>query len=267
MEILNGYPVIGDDYRVDPNLDGEFGTGYEERDYASYPLGGLKCARMYEGPRYDLATIKERTREKTAKKQWISDRCDLVGSKVKNQSSSSYCWIHAPVRAMECKYILMGGKVFVLSAFWPGARIKNGRNQGGSGIVGVKYLAEHGTCVESMCPPLSEAGNAAFRPDRDPAHEANAAMHQIVTWDDFDPSDKLAIWSAIIDDHAVTVGIPAWGHEVCLTFLVLDGDTVREGFDNSWKYTWGNNGRGVLSGNKQRFDEAGRVGVMEPAAA
>lgn len=267
MELLHGYPVIGDDFRVDPNLDGEKGTGYIERDYASYPLGGLKCAKMYSGSRYSLVEIKERIKEKNANKSWLSDKADRVGSKVKNQSSSSYCWIHAPVRAMELAYIKQGGKVFTLSAFWPGARIKKGQNQGGSGIVGVEYLNEHGTCIESMCPPLDEAGNAAFRVDKDPDHEANALNHQIVTWDDIDPNDKLAIWSAIVDDCAVTVGIPAWGHEVALTFLVLEGDTIREGFDNSWKYTWGNNGRGVLSGNKQRFDEAGRVGVLEPAAA
>ena len=34
-------------------------------------------------------------------KNWLTDIADRVGSIVKNQKQSSYCWIHAPVRAME----------------------------------------------------------------------------------------------------------------------------------------------------------------------
>lgn len=260
MEILNGFPVIDDTFRVDPNLDGEHGRGYIDRDYLAYPLGGQGFSRAFSQHRYTLDEIIERIKEKTANKSWMTDKCDRVGSKVKNQSRSNYCWKHAPIRGAEIKYVIMGGEVKTLSAFWGAARIKNGRNQGGWGIQAAEYMAKYGAPLESLHPPMD------FSVDRNPETEANAARHQLVTWDDIEPSDKLTIWSSVVDDHAVTVGIPAWGHEVCLTFLVLEGNTIREGFDNSWGTSWGNNGRGVLKGNMQRFSEAGRIGVMEPAA-
>lgn len=260
MEMLNGFPVIDDTFRVDPTLDGEHGRGYIDRDYQEDPLGGLGFAKAFSLHAYTMAELIERIKEKTANKSWMSDKCDSVGSKVKNQSNSNYCWNHAPVRGAEIKYVMMGGQVKTLSAFWGAARIKGGRNQGGWGIQAVKYLHEYGVPLEEFHKPMD------FSVDRSLETEANAKQHQVVTWDDIDPSDKLTIWSAVVDDHPITVGIPAWGHEVCLTFLTLDGSTIREGIDNSWNTTWGNNGRGVLKGNMQRFSEAGRIGVLEPSA-
>lgn len=258
---INGFPVVDDSYRVDQVLDtDEFGTGYVERDYSDYPLGGLKCAMANTTPTFSQAELLERIAEKTAKKSWITDKCDAAGLTVKNQSRSSYCWIHAPVHGMEVQYVLQGGDVKVLSAFYAGARIKNGRNQGGSGITGVKWLHENGTCLESMHAPMD------FKVDRNPEHEANAKLHQLVGWEDLDPRDMMAIFSKIVLDQPVTVGIPAWGHEVLITFLVVESGLILPGFDNSWGTSYGKNGRGVLRGKMTRFDEAGSVANVEPAA-
>lgn len=257
MEI-QGYAVVGDDHRVDPNLDG-FGTGYESRDYDEFPMNGLEFAAARDIPSFSQNEILDLIAEKTAKKTWVRDKCDAVGSKVKNQSSSSYCWGHAPVRGMEVDYVLQGGVVKVLSAFYLCSTIKNGRNQGGSGIVAAKFAHERGTCLESMHAPMN------FKVNTSAEAKENAALHQITAWEDLDPSDKLAIWTRIVLDMPVTVGIPSWTHEVLLTFLVNDNGTIREGFDNSWGTSWGTNGRGVLTGSKQRFSEAGSIISVEPA--
>lgn len=255
---INGFPIVDD---AKPAVVDGYGTGYQPRDYASIALNSLKCTRASTVARLSEQEIKELIAEKTAKKSWITDHADRVGSKVKNQSSSSYCWIHAPVRGMELFLVHAGETPLTLSAFYAGSRIKNGRNQGGSGITGVKWLHEHGTCVEEMWPPMQFRGRVT------PEIEANAELHQITVYEEFDPDDYQMIWSSIVQDQPVTVGIPAWGHEVLLTFLTLDGNSINEGFDNSWGTGYGKNGRGVLSGRMRRFDEAGRIAAMESSAS
>lgn len=257
------FHVLDDSYRFDPNLD-DFGTGYESRDYDEYPMNGFEFCAAPTFKALSLKELVEIAKEKKAKKTRIIDKCDAAGLKVKNQSRSSYCWIHAPVHGQEIRYVLQGGKLKVLSAFWAGARIKNGRNQGGSGITGVKFLHDNGTCLEEMHKPMD------FSVDRNPEHEANAKLHQITTWNDLDPQDRLLIaTSVLVYERPVTVGIPAWSHEVAITFYepTASGDDIDEGIDNSWGTSYGDNGRGILKGRYKRFDEAGSIGDLEPASA
>lgn len=253
--------VVDDSFRVDPNLD--VGTGYEGRDLQEYPRNPFEFCAAPTFKALSLKELVEIAKEKKAKKNRIIDKCDAVGSKVKNQSRSNYCWNHAPIRGEEIRYVLQGGKIFTLSAFWGAARIKRGMNRGGSGIVAVRYLHDHGAPVESMHAPMN------FKVNNDPATEANAALHQLPSWNDLEPRDRLLIATAVlVYERPVTVGIPAWGHEVVITFYepTERGDDIDEGFDNSWSTNWGDNGRGILRGRMKIFDEAGAIGDAEPAS-
>lgn len=252
MPEIQGFPVIDDTF----GHIGMDGTGYESRDYAAYPLCGLEKSAAFADPVIDPSEYKDRIEEKTANKSWISDICDLAGLKVKNQSQSSYCWIHAPVHGMEVTYVMNGGAPKVLSAFYAGSQIKGGRNQGGSGITGLEWLTKHGTCLESFWEPMKFSGNVT------PEIVGNAELHQVTKFIDIDASNTQQIITRLLTNRPVTVGIPAWGHEVLLTFLVWDGRPYF-GFDNSWGTSYGKNGRGVLSGAKERFDEAGSIETVE----
>lgn len=251
------YPVIDDSYNHVPIGQG---TGYTGRDLQAYPLAQGHCTRAFTGARYKDSDFQSIIAEKTAKRTWIKDKCDDAGLTVKNQRSSSYCWIHAPVHGMEVNYILQGGIKLVLSAFYPGSRIKNGRNQGGSGIEGAQWLAKNGTCKEEFWAPMKFSGSVT------PEIQNSASLHKIVMWEDLDPRDMNAIFSNVCNDIPVTVGIPAWSHEVLITFLVWKGGKVVPGIDNSWDTTWGDNGRGLLEGAYARFDEAGSIANTTPAA-
>lgn len=258
MAEIQGFHVVDDSYG---DLSNTRGTGYESRDYQAYPLCGLDKAIAFSDPLIDPSEYQSRIEEKTAKKTWIKDLCDQAGLTVKNQQSSSYCWIHAPVKGMECIYVLNGGVRKVLSAFYAGSMIKNGRNQGGSGIQGLEWLSKNGTCQESMWEPMK------FRGTVTPEIEGNAELHQVQTFVDMDPRNEQQIITRVLTNKPVTVGIPAWSHEVLITFLVWDGGRVKFGFDNSWGSAWGTNGRGVLEGAKSRFDEAGSIEVVEATTA
>ena len=259
MASIQGYTVVDDQYRALTDISSKC-TGYIPRDYKQYPLASLKCARPFSQAYIPKEEYKERIEEKTAKKTWIRDKCDRVGSKVKNQSSSNYCWVHAPVRGMECMVIEQGGVPFTFSAFYPGAQIKRGRNVGGSGIEAVEWLSAHGTCVESLHEPMDFSTNVSQEVVR------NGLLHQILAYEDLDPSDDDAIITKLLTDKPVTVGIPAWGHEVLITFLLWENGKVIYGIDNSWGTDWGNNGRGVLQGRMSKFDEAGSIEVVEASS-
>lgn len=256
---VSGFPILDDAFRVDPTLD--VGFGYEGRDLASYPLNGLKCCKASNLVAFDRAELIERIKEKNANKSWVTDKCDAAGLHVKNQKNSNYCWGHSPVRGMEVCYLLMGGVIYVLSAFWACAQIKRGRNQGGSGVVAVEWLQDHGTCLESMHPPMN------FKVNNDPAVVANAKLHQIVGAEEFDPRNNMLIYTSVVLDQPVTVGIPSMGHEMLITRLDLDSrDNIVPICDNSWGTSSGQNGRMALTGSKTRFDEAMSIVTVEPAA-
>ncbi len=258
MADIQGFHVVDDSYG---SVGTQNGTGYESRDYGAYPLVGLEKAIAFTDPLIDPSEYQERIAEKTAKKSWIKDLCDQAGLKVKNQQQSSYCWIHAPTHGMEVIYVLNGGVLKVLSAFYAGSQIKGGRNQGGSGIQGLEWLTKHGTCQESMWEPMK------FRGTVTPEIVGNAELHQVQTFVDMDPRNEQQLITRILTNKPVTVGIPAWGHEVLLTFLVWDAGRVKFGFDNSWGAAWGTAGRGVLEGAKSRFDEAGSIEIVEATTA
>lgn len=261
-EYCQGFLVVDDSYG---KVDAEHGTGYTGRNYDEHPMHGLGPASANMGePLISEKDLRDYwIPTKTREKSWPSDHCDRVGSIVKNQANSNYCWIHAPVRGMEVHYVLMGGKKFTLSAFYPGAQIKGGRNQGGSGIVGVEWLVKNGTCVEDFHPPMDFSY-------RNPSEEKvkNALLHQITSYVECDPRNHQEIWTRLCYNKPVTVGIPDWGHEVLLTFMIWDSAAgPLFGFDNSWDRTWGTNGRGVLRGRKSIFDEAGSIESVEASAS
>lgn len=264
MKTEQGFEIVGDDYAPGVGFEGH-GRGYEPRDYASFPLNGHSFARAATVTRLSEKEIVEAILEKTAKKSWMTDIADRVGSHVKDQGQSNYCWAHAPTRGMEYAHLLTGAPPLVFSAFYTAWPIKHGANAGGSGIQAVESLVKRGTCIESLVPPQT------FHVKETEEITANALLHCIVDYEEFEPGDKVGIYSSIIAGQGVTVGIPAWSHEVFLSFLALVGGTdfscIREGFDNSWTQKFGNNGRGLLDGAKRRFDEAGRIASIKQSIA
>lgn len=255
MSLVAGFPAVD---QIAP--DG-CGKGYVPRDYASYPLGALKFAKAAPSIKAMTdAELREAIEYKTANKAWLWNKFDRVGLSVKNQQNSNYCWAHGAVRACEACYIFSGGKVHTLAAFDAGAVIKGGRNQGGSGIVAVEFIADRGVCSEALHRPMD------FDSSRSAEQEASAQLHKILAYDDLDPGDNRLIYSYVANDIAVTVGIPIWSHEVCITGLAIESGTIYPLIDNSWGTGYGNNGRAVLHGAYTRFDEAGAVREMTPSA-
>lgn len=260
MKFIQGHWVI--DESAPPPNPNIHGRGYVPRDYQSHPMHSAKCAFKGTRPRIDPREFQDRILEKTAKKLWITDHCDRVGSHVKDQNGTNYCWINAPTRGLEVFYVLSSGLVLDLSAAYGGSIIKGGANQGGSGIEAVDWIHDHGQPDVKYWPTnkLSRTASQASQECKD-----SAMKHRIMQWEDMDAGDMDAIFSSVLENVPVTVGIPAWGHEVLITYLVWQNGRVVPGIDNSWAPSWGTNGRGLLTGAYARFDEAGAVISATPA--
>ena len=227
--------------------------------------------RGYEGRRvpllsghaskgFDLPLIKGSERDdlieaQEKSKTTIPDLCDAAGLKVKNQASTNFCWINAPVHILEVDRVIQGEEYVELSPASVGSIIMNFRNRGGSGVVGMEWMAEHG-CVPARLWPC----NAISKQYDTPEADAERAKYKPLEYYDLDPRDEDAIISCILQGKAVSVGVPSWSHEVTLSAVLKRGNGYDFIFDNSWDTSYGTNGRGVF--HNTRFDEAIACGVV-----
>lgn len=256
------YPVV-DEAHSPPGGTDEHGCGYEERDYKAWPLNGQVYNREPGVARMTDKEIRDCIEHKTNEKSWPIDLMDRAGLPRKNQKSSSYCHVHAPVHIMEALIVIAGAEKKILSAFYAGSQITGGRNVGGSGVRDVKWLVENGTCVESMWEPMK------FKGENTPEIKANAKLHQITLTEEFEPKDHQLIQSSICQNQMVTVGATNWSHEIPIVKLVWDEakKKVRYVIANSWGSDWGVNGCGVLSDSYSKFDEVMRIAAVEQSVA
>jgi hypothetical protein len=260
-------PLIGDhnahEYTTAPVVDGvQMSFGRIPRDYLvdGFASGPYLTAFPSELiiPRSEW---KERIQEKDAKKSWITNICDSVGSKVKDQNGTNYCWINAPTRCLEITRIMAGEPQVVLSPASAGGPIKGFSNVGGWGTEGIKWIAENG-----VCPVENWPANAISRQYYTADNKAVAMKYRIDSWWDLHPNSFDELVSCALQDIPVAIGLSWWSHEVTFTFAAIDKNgNVVGGIDNSWGTGWGDNGRGLLTESKSRPDDANAVRTAIPS--
>lgn len=256
---IGGCPVIDDSNyleHVAPRVDGELVCkGRIPRDYTREPLGSLGFAapfaqKVKKIPRSDWPMLIE---EKQKRRDRIKDMFDFHKMKVKNQAQTNYCWINAPVHAVELARCRANQGYVELSPASAGAVIKRGANVGGWGTEGVRWIAEHGLVPVSMW-PANEIRNWQSLNNQT---QAERPKYRVQDWIELTPRDFEQVATLLLMSIPVCVGLNWWGHEVTLWDLVkLDG-TDRFGcrFGNSWGTSWGENGQGILTESKATPDD------------
>lgn len=191
-----------------------------------------------------------RIQEIEASKSRLSDLATLAGLPPKNQQQTNYCWINAPTYCTEMVRVVQNQPLVLLSPASAGAQIKNYQNVGGWGKEGLEWIIAHGLVPVDRWP-----ANAIDRRYATAENKALALKYRVAEWWELTPGNVDEFISCLLRRIPIAVGYNWWSHEVSMIDpLWLDGD-VAVRIRNSWG-DWGENGYGVLQGQRMLPDDA-----------
>ena len=193
----------------------------------------------------------ERIKERETLKITNRDHAKRVGLPCKDQASTNYCWINAPVYAVEMQRAIEGQPTVILSPASAGAQIKSYRNVGGWGKEGLEWIAKNGVAPVSLWP-----ANAIDRRYATEAARTAALKYRVHEWWELQPRNIDHLVSCTLRGSCVAVGYPWWGHEVTIVDALWLDNTIALLFRNSWGSAWGDDGYGILQGSRMLPDDA-----------
>ncbi len=249
---MNRTVIINDDnYReyFHPIVDGEMRKhGLIPRDYTTHPVGCYAAAKPFDIPLIPESEWAGRLAAQIAAKAQLSDvRNRGMGGKPipsRDQDGKGYCWAHSSTSAALIVRALDNQPYADLSAFAVACIIKGYRDQGGWGAESLEWIAENGIPTSQFWPQQS-----MDRKNDNPEMRANAKLHRFTEWMDLEPKNKSQLVTCLLLGIPVVSDFNWWSHSVC-TIDLVSLEPFQTRIWNSWKDSWGENGTGLLEGNK-----------------
>lgn len=265
-----GNMLVIDDANADDfatqTKDGEFSTGYVERNYARNPFGSY--ATRFAGevfPRSQWDDLMKRQDDN----QSSPDHWRLRGQvPVLDQNGLPYCWCYGVTGAIMTVYAQMGmNPTPKLSATSAAAQGKGWREQGGWGGEAIEYINKYGLAELDVWPEHSMDRSL---PNQE-AVKRSAAMHNTTQFLELPQQNFDAAMSVLLhptNPRPVTLGLMWWGHLVYATKAVkIDSRSYGMKIVNSWRPSWGENGCAVLAENKATAHEYVAIDRVSPRVA
>lgn len=192
-----------------------------------------------------------RAAERKAKRSRLRDMCDLAGLPPKDQQQTNYCWINAPTYCVEVLRAHQNQDKVLLSPASAGAQIKGYRNVGGWGQEGLQWISDHG-----LVPCDKWPANAIDQRYATEENKQLALKYRVTEWWELPARDIAPTISCLLLGIPVAVGLQWWSHEV--TYLDVDWVDGQPAilFRNSWGPRYGDNGYGILQGQRAIPDDA-----------
>jgi hypothetical protein len=185
----------------------------------------------------------------------IVNLCKEFKLPCKDQGSTNYCWVNAPTHCCEIIRLMESGQVVSLSPASAGAPIKSFSNSGGWGSQALEFFKLHGLNASSDWPD-----NAIQRSYYTEANKEKAKRNIVREYYILNSWEERG--SCILQDIPTADGYDWWRHEVTGVGIVLTSHDLV--IRNSWSMSWGDQGFGILSGNKKQSDDSVAILTMEP---
>jgi hypothetical protein len=185
---------------------------------------------------------------------------------VLSQKNYGFCWMYGVVGAMQCAYAMTGIKSPKLNAFYPAYLGKNGRNQGGWGGEALEYIERYGVPEWGVFPD-QPTNRAMFERQE---VKASAELHKVVKFRELQRNSFPALMNMWLSDNPrpVSQAYNWWGHLVyAIRPVVIGANSFGTLIVNSWDYSWGNNGVGIIAEAKASAAEQICVDVVTTVAA
>lgn len=248
--------IIDDDTPDDhPLLNGGL-RGTEPRDYAANPY----CFSAATVPLTDLipeSEWRERIIDMEKSKTDLETLIKQGGYKIKSQKSTNFCWAYGTVSTVEATRAVNGLPYVSLSPAHIACKIKGFRNVGGWSGEALDYLVDYGCCEERLWP------NATISRRYDTREVAeNALNYRVVEWNDLKGRNFKETMTCLLNRRPVSAGFMFWRHLVMLVRPVILNDSTGHWSEwlgiklaNSWDTSWGDEGYGILKGNRMVPDD------------
>lgn len=212
-----------------------------------------------------IPLIRDRKKYKTGLRDSIF-KAGKIG-KVKDQNGQGFCWFYSTTRTVEYVRAIMGEEYVPLSAHSGACKVKSFRDEGAWCGLSAQFIRANGVVPESLWPAKSmsrtydTAANweeaAKYRIVEDFVDLTSAVYDQNLTWQQ--------LVSCLLQNIPCAVDFNWWGHSVCAVDVDEKDGEVCLDIDNSWTPQWGDNGTGLLRGNKKIPDGAVATRVINPA--
>lgn len=258
---IGNCPVIGDDNwqeHVKHSDEASFGRGFEGPSPEGYG-----AAALVEFPKALIIPMDqwdERIEEQERTESTLYHMIRRVGLKVKNQGQTNYCWAFSATWATEIIRVKQNQPYRELSATSVACLVKNYRNVGGWGDEALDFISNVGPTLVSLWPER-QLQKTFDNPESRAAREQN----RVTKW--WKPRTLLEYGSALLRRIPVSGGHNFWRHQVTHVRLVKRDGRQRYGglFGNSWDVTYGDDGYGVLEGDRMLPDDMCCPAVTEGA--
>lgn len=235
--------------------------GYIDRDFDAEPIGF--SLPKFSGRVYDMKELRELSamheRNCSSPLYWHKDTV-----KIKDQRNTNFCWMYGTVAGVETQYGKQGHNDLGLSPTSTACMTLDFKNEGGWGSWACEGINDYGIATYDKWENVSFDRSLPNRWDV----KANMEKHDLHDFEDMGKLNFPAVASALLDEHdpaPCTGGFHWWGHLVLLLHVGFDSDNEPYlVFANSWGEDWGEQGYGVLTGEKMTPYESIRIGNVKP---
>lgn len=246
--------IIDDSTKGDVTHPPEFGRGYDPSQVIPMMFAPPKEIPLIAESEW-IPRIRDRKKYKTGLRDLF--KAGKIGQ-VKDQNGQGYCWAYSVTRTCEYVRAIQNQEYTALSAHSVACKVKGFRDEGGWCGLSAQFIRASGIVPETLWPAksMSRSHDTAsnwtaaeqYRIAEDWVDLTRAVYDQNLTWEQ--------VVSCLLQNIPCAVDFNWWGHSVCAVDVdERDGEVCLD-IDNSWSPDWGDNGTGLLRGNRKKPDGA-----------